>query len=58
MPNELKIGDNVYAGDWFYGTIIDIEGDYAWCEFETDRGGGTVGFKLSELRRANDEQAY
>lgn len=57
MPNEFEIGDKVYAGDWFYGTIVDIDGDIAFCEFETERGGGTLAFKFRELRRANDERA-
>lgn len=55
MPNELKIGDRVYASDWFYGTIIDIEGDTAWCEFGTGSGGVALSFKLEELRKADDE---
>ena len=55
--SNFEIGDKVYAGDWFYGTIVHINGDIAFCEFETDRGGGTLIFGLEELRRANDEQA-
>ena len=57
MPNELKIGDKVYASDWCYGTIVDIDGYIVLVEFETENGGGTVGFHRREVRRANDEQA-
>lgn len=45
---EFAVGDKVYVGDWFYGTIVGIDGDEAMCEFDTDRGGGTLSFKLSE----------
>ncbi len=54
--SKFEIGDKVYVDDWFYGTIIDIEDGIAWCEFETGVGGGTLIFRLEELRRANDEQ--
>lgn len=52
--NKFSIGDKVYVGDWFYGTIIYIEDGVAWCEFETGRGGGTLVFNLSELRKDYD----
>ena len=57
MQNEFEIGDKVYASDWYYGTIIDIDRDLAAVEFETERGVGTYVFTLDQLRRANDEQA-
>ena len=46
---KFKVGDHVYVSDWFYGTIVCIDGDEAMCEFNTDRGGGTLSFKLSDL---------
>lgn len=56
MMNEFNIGDTVYASDWCYGTIIDIDRDLAVVEFETERGGGNCVFTLDQLRKANDEK--
>ena len=53
--NEFKVGDKVYASDWCYGTIVDIDGYIVLVEFETECGGGTAGFHLRELRGEADE---
>ena len=53
--NEFNIGDKVYASDWCYGTIIDIDGDIALVEFENEMGGGTIGFELRELEKEDNE---
>lgn len=50
-----SVGDTVYASDWCYGTIIDIDRDLAVVEFETERGVGNCVFTLDQLRGANDE---
>ena len=50
MKDKFKIGDKVYVEDWFYGTIVDIDGNEAWCEFDTCGGGGTVTFPLEVLQ--------
>lgn len=49
---NFKVGDKVYVDDWFYGTIVDIDGETAWCEFETFGGGGTLCFELKDLKLA------
>ena len=51
---EFNVGDKVYASDWCYGTIVLITRDAAIVEFETECGGGTMGFPLDELVRANE----
>ena len=49
---KFNIGDWVYASDWCYGVITDIEDDFAVVEYETDRGGGNCSFLLEDLKRA------
>lgn len=46
---NFKVGDRVYASDWCYGKIVDVEGNLAYVQFETQRGGGCMPFELSEL---------
>lgn len=57
MTNTFQIGDKVYASDWCYGTIIDI--DYAqnliMVEFETSGGGGTASFSPDDVRLEEKE---
>ena len=50
--NEFNIGDWVYASDWCYGQIVDIDGDFISVEFDTGSGGGTCMFELHEVRLA------
>lgn len=40
--DKFRVGDKVYASDWCYGKIVEIEGDTAYVEFETERGGGCL----------------
>lgn len=47
---NFKVGDKVCVDDWFYGMIVDIDGETAWCEFETFGGGGTLCFELKDLK--------
>ena len=49
---NFQIGEWVYVDDWFYGRIMDIDGESVFVEFETDRGGGSLSFNLCELRHA------
>lgn len=49
---DFQIGDWVYADDWCYGRITVIYDDSAMVEFETDGGGGSFSFELSELTHA------
>ena len=47
----FKVGDCVYDnGFHIEGKIVEIEGNVAYVEFETDRGGGCIPFELTELR--------
>ena len=52
---DFKVGDYVYAGDWCYGIIVEIENDVAYVEFETYCGGGCFSFGLDELEHAKEE---
>lgn len=52
---NLQIGDRVYASDWCYGQIIDIDDDYIWVEFDTGTGGGTCAFEHDEVSLAEEE---
>lgn len=48
----FEVGDYVYASDWCYGQIIDLDYDGAFAEFETPGGGGTCYFYYDELVKA------
>ena len=50
--HEFNIGDWVYAGDYVYGQIVEFDDDYAWVEFDTGSGGGTLTFALTDLQPA------
>lgn len=49
---KFKVGDWVYAEDWCYGQIVDIEDNLAHVEYDTGTGGGCMPFELSELELA------
>ena len=49
----FEIGDYVYASDWCYGRIVDLDDEGAFVEFETTGGGGTCWFYLDELKKAD-----
>lgn len=51
---DFQIGDWVYASDWCYGQIMDIDGDSALVEFETERGGGSFWFYIDALELAEE----
>lgn len=51
---EFQLGDWVYASDWCYGQIVDVDGDWALVEFETERGGGSLWFHFDELELAEE----
>lgn len=55
LNDSFEIGDQVYAGDWCYGQIIDIsfENKEALVEFDTGTGGGSLWFEFGELTRAS-----
>ena len=56
MRDEIfEIGDQVYAGDWFYGQIIDIsfENTEALVEFDTGSGGGSIWFEFREMMQCS-----
>ena len=42
----------MYASDWCYGCIIEIEDGSAVVEFDTDSGGGNCSFLFEELKKA------
>jgi hypothetical protein len=52
---DFQIGDYVYASDWCYGQIIDIDGDFISVEFDTGSGGGTCIFEAHEVRLAEED---
>jgi hypothetical protein len=52
---EFEIGDYVYASDWCYGQVVDIDGDLVSVEFDTGRGGGTWTFEAHEIRLAKED---
>ena len=54
LNDSFEIGDQVYAGDWCYGQIIDIsfENKEALVEFDTGTGGGSLWVEFGELTRA------
>ena len=52
---NFQIGDWVYAADWCYGQIIDIDEDSVWIEFETAGGGGTWAFDVDQVRLAEGD---
>ena len=54
---DFNVGDYVYASDWCYGVIVEIENDVAYVEFNTDCGGGCMPFGLDELERAKGEDS-
>lgn len=55
LNDSFETGDQVYAGDWCYGQIIDIsfENKEALVEFDTGTGGGSLWFEFGELTRAS-----
>ena len=55
--NDFQIGDLVYASDWCYGQIVDIDGDFISVEFDTGSGGGTCSFELEEVMLASEHFA-
>ena len=49
---NFNVGDWVYASDWCYGCITEIEDGFAVVEFNTDCGGGSFSFLFEELKKA------
>lgn len=49
---KFNVGDWVYASDWCYGCITEIEDGFAVVEFDTDCGGGNCSFMLEDLKKA------
>ena len=49
---KFNVGDWVYASDWCYGCITEIEDGFAVVEFDTDFGGGNCSFMLKDLKKA------
>ena len=51
--SKFEVGDWVYAGDYIYGQIVEIDDDdTAHVEFDTGSGGGCLPFEFSELQKA------
>ena len=55
IDDGFEVNDWVYAGDWCYGQIVDInfEKGEALVEFDTGSGGGSLWFEFGELTRAS-----
>lgn len=49
--NDFQVGDMVYASDWCYGEIVEIDQEHkiAYVEFETCNGGGCLPFEFEDL---------
>ena len=52
---DFQVGDWVYAEDWCYGQIIEIDGNFARVEFDTGSGGGNCWFDLSDVVLAEED---
>lgn len=54
---KFKIGDKVFASDWCYGTIVDVDSaqNQVMVEFETSGGGGTASFDIKDVRLEKQE---
>ncbi len=50
--SEFKVGDWVYAGEWIYGQIDYVGTDWADVVYETESGGGRLGFGFEDLKPA------
>lgn len=51
MNTIFKVGDKVRSIEYCVeGTITELEDDFAYVEFHTNRGGGTLPFPLADLR--------
>lgn len=50
--DKFSVGNYVYADDFCYGKIVEIEGEVAYVEFDTGNGGGCLPFNLNELKLA------
>ena len=55
---KFNVGDRVYASDWCYGCITEIEDGFAVVEFDTDCGGGNCSFMLEDLKKAEAPKVY
>ena len=53
MEPDFKIGDYVYACDWCYGQVVDMDEYGALVEIDTGTGGGSLWFSYSELQKAS-----
>ena len=53
LNDSFEVGDWVYAGDWCYGQIVDIdfEKEEALVEFDTGSDGGSLWFEFGELTK-------
>lgn len=51
---NFQIGDWVYASDWCYGQIVDINDEFISVEFETECGGGTACFEHRAVTLAEE----
>ena len=51
MDKGFKIGDLVedIYGAFMEGTIVEIDGNTAFVEFNTDNGGGRLPYEFNEL---------
>lgn len=50
---RFYVGDWVYAGNWCYGQIVEVNDTYAAVEFDTGNGGGTLHFDFEDLEKAH-----
>ena len=53
---KFNVGDWVYASDWCYGCITEIEDGFAVVEFDTYFGGGNCKFMLEDLKKAESQK--
>ena len=46
---DFEVGDMVYASDWCYGEIFELDDEGAYVSYETPGGGGSFFFPFEEL---------
>ena len=58
ITEKFNIGDWVYASDWCYGCIVEIEDGSAVVEFDDGYIGGNCRFMLEDLKKAEAPKVY
>lgn len=54
---DFKLNDHVCASGWCEGVITHIDDDVAYVMYTTERGGGCMAFRFSELELIPERKA-